>query len=381
MSERGRESSGGREGGRERGTCQPLAAPAAHGGCGCAQPSWPRLLVCLRFHLLHTRTHTGREGWQAAGQPQRSLRRLPYALHSQPSTWPSPFGRTTRPCSPDQQYAASKKLLALAGVKLRQHRFRHPVTLRLTNHPAFPVVRHVDSAAVAAEATAAAAAAATAAHAAASAGPARLGPGADGTSPAKQQQQPQQPANGSHSHAQGEAAAMAAGSAAAAAAAAAAAVLGGLGFCPAGGAAGAGGGSAAPPLLAALAQQRWQATGSAADFAAAVNGGGSSVQSVLPSVSGQPQPASSTASSPVRAPLPANGRGPWEQEGAASAAAADSGGAGNVEAAAEALAAAKLVDGVESSGSEEGSEDAAGEASVGGSGVWEAAMGEQVGLA
>ncbi|KAL4448403.1 hypothetical protein ABPG75_005622 [Micractinium tetrahymenae] len=33
----------------------------------------------------------------------------------------------------DQQYAASRRLLALAGVQLRQHLFRRPVVLRLTN--------------------------------------------------------------------------------------------------------------------------------------------------------------------------------------------------------------------------------------------------------
>ncbi|KAI7837932.1 hypothetical protein COHA_008238 [Chlorella ohadii] len=33
----------------------------------------------------------------------------------------------------DQQYAASQRLLALAGVRLRQHLFRQPVLLRLTN--------------------------------------------------------------------------------------------------------------------------------------------------------------------------------------------------------------------------------------------------------
>ena len=35
--------------------------------------------------------------------------------------------------SRDQQYAASRKLLALAGVRLRQHIFRRPIVLRLTN--------------------------------------------------------------------------------------------------------------------------------------------------------------------------------------------------------------------------------------------------------
>lgn len=38
--------------------------------------------------------------------------------------------------SRDQQYAASRKLLALAGVKLRQHIFRRPIVLRLTNDDA-----------------------------------------------------------------------------------------------------------------------------------------------------------------------------------------------------------------------------------------------------
>lgn len=38
----------------------------------------------------------------------------------------------------DQQYAASRRLLALAGVAVRQHLFRRPVLLRLTNDPASP---------------------------------------------------------------------------------------------------------------------------------------------------------------------------------------------------------------------------------------------------
>ncbi|KAL4433212.1 hypothetical protein ABPG77_003260 [Micractinium sp. CCAP 211/92] len=40
----------------------------------------------------------------------------------------------------DQQYAASRRLLALAGVKLRQHLFRRPVLLRLTNDSKRPAV-------------------------------------------------------------------------------------------------------------------------------------------------------------------------------------------------------------------------------------------------
>lgn len=71
-------------------------------------------------------------------------------LAPQRSTSPSKDG-----FRPDQQYAASRKLLALAGVTLRQHRFRHPVTLRLTNHPAYPIMRSVDSAALAVERAAA----------------------------------------------------------------------------------------------------------------------------------------------------------------------------------------------------------------------------------
>lgn len=39
----------------------------------------------------------------------------------------------------DQQYAASKRLLALAGVTVRQHLFKRPVSLHLTNHPVLPV--------------------------------------------------------------------------------------------------------------------------------------------------------------------------------------------------------------------------------------------------
>lgn len=36
-------------------------------------------------------------------------------------------------CRLADQYAASKKLLALAGVKIRQHMFRRPIRLLLTN--------------------------------------------------------------------------------------------------------------------------------------------------------------------------------------------------------------------------------------------------------
>lgn len=42
--------------------------------------------------------------------------------------------------SRDQQYAASRRLLALAGVELRQHRFQQPVLLRLTNDAERPAV-------------------------------------------------------------------------------------------------------------------------------------------------------------------------------------------------------------------------------------------------
>lgn len=36
-------------------------------------------------------------------------------------------------CRLADQYAASKKLLALAGVKIRQHMFKRPIRLLLTN--------------------------------------------------------------------------------------------------------------------------------------------------------------------------------------------------------------------------------------------------------
>ena len=43
-------------------------------------------------------------------------------------------------CRRDQQYAASRKLLALAGVSVRQHRFCRPVSLHLSNSPLHPLV-------------------------------------------------------------------------------------------------------------------------------------------------------------------------------------------------------------------------------------------------
>jgi hypothetical protein len=39
-----------------------------------------------------------------------------------------------------QQYAASKKLLTLSGVHVRQHLFQRPVTLSLSNHPSCPMM-------------------------------------------------------------------------------------------------------------------------------------------------------------------------------------------------------------------------------------------------
>jgi hypothetical protein len=39
-------------------------------------------------------------------------------------------------CRADQQYAASKRLLGMAGVRLRQHLFTRPVTIHLTNRGA-----------------------------------------------------------------------------------------------------------------------------------------------------------------------------------------------------------------------------------------------------
>jgi hypothetical protein len=50
--------------------------------------------------------------------------------------FPVPPARPAR--SRDQQYAASRRLLALAGVKLRQHLFQAPVLLRLANDPPRP---------------------------------------------------------------------------------------------------------------------------------------------------------------------------------------------------------------------------------------------------
>lgn len=38
-------------------------------------------------------------------------------------------------CRLAQQYSASKKLLALAGVRVRQHVFQRHITLNLSNHP------------------------------------------------------------------------------------------------------------------------------------------------------------------------------------------------------------------------------------------------------
>ena len=58
-----------------------------------------------------------------------------------PSHTPTRTTHHPRPrlyCSRDQQYAASRRLLALAGVSLRQHLFQKPVLLRLTNESRSP---------------------------------------------------------------------------------------------------------------------------------------------------------------------------------------------------------------------------------------------------
>lgn len=55
-----------------------------------------------------------------------------------PRTAQRPPASPPRPCSRDQQYAASRRLLALAGVKLRQHLFQRPVVLRLSNDTGKP---------------------------------------------------------------------------------------------------------------------------------------------------------------------------------------------------------------------------------------------------
>ena len=79
-----------------------------------------------------------------AGQARRGgARRDSLRFHPAARLPPSP---APPPCSRDQQYAASRRLLALAGVRLRQHLFSQPVLLRLTNDAKQPASMLADSA-------------------------------------------------------------------------------------------------------------------------------------------------------------------------------------------------------------------------------------------
>lgn len=180
-------------------------------------------------------------------------------------------------------------------MSLRQHRFRNPVTLRLTNHPAYPVVRSIDSAAVAAEqaaATAAAAAAAAVGRPAAGSSSSMAPAGAaaaagTGASPAASPQRAAAGAAWQPSHSE---------TVAAAAAAAAGAVVGGLcvGLPPVAAVGDLAGTASCPPspLLAALAAQqyRWQLSpsGAAASPGSAPGSGPAPVAAFPPSPAQQP---------------------------------------------------------------------------------------------